>query len=85
MSFKNYSNILPILLNSLKRTHHSCNTSVLLEIGKTNSGSINLCNLVDTKFYSTKPRSEFKQIYYGVLTPQIKAVKVINAYFTQIM
>lgn len=76
MSFKTYSKILPVIFNSFKATHVSLNRPLLIQIGK--SPLISAANLynINLNSYSTKPRTEIKQVYYGPLTPQIKAVKV---------
>lgn len=37
----------------------------------------NLCPNITTRFYSKKVEQEGKLLYYGLLTPQIKACKVI--------
>lgn len=78
MSFKTYSKIFPVIVNSLRETRSPFNHCLRMKIGKSTTSAQNLCNHIDLKCYSTKLRTENKQIYYGVLTPQIKAVKVIK-------
>lgn len=74
MSFKTYSKIFPVIVNSLKGKHVPLNRLPFEHTGT--YPAVNLCNHINSKLYSTKPHTELKQIYYGVLTPQIKAVKV---------
>lgn len=77
MSLKTFSlKILPVIANSLKGKHTKFNQSLFSKFGEYPASAVNLCNHIDSKLYSTKPWSVNKQIYYGVLTPQIKAVKV---------
>lgn len=75
MSFKTYFKIFPVIVNSLK-LKHSINRPLFVNSGKYPTVAVNLCNHIHSKLYSTKPHTELKQVYYGVLTPQIKAVKV---------
>lgn len=76
MSFKTFSKIIPVIANSLKGKHTLANRPLFAQSGKYPTCTVNLCNHIDLKLYSTKPPTDIKQIYYGVLTPQIKAVKV---------
>lgn len=78
MSFKTYSKIFPVIINSVKGKHNPFNRPLFQHSEKFPTAAVNLCNRIDSKLYSTKSHTELKQVYYGVLTPQIKAVKVVN-------
>lgn len=66
MSIKTCFSVIPGIIRHTK----------LLNINQfTNAGGIASVKTSRILNYSTK-RSEYKEIYYGVLTPQIKAVKV---------
>lgn len=81
MSLRTFSKILPVIANSLKGKHTKFNQPLLSKFCEYPASAVNLCNHIDFKLHSTKPRSVNKQIYYGVLTPQIKAVKVRENFF----
>lgn len=83
MSFKTFSKILPVIFSSVKGKNPTFNRSFLVQNQKVPKGVTSLCNHIDFKVYSTKPGTTFKQIYYGVLTPQIKAVKVKSCLFSR--
>ncbi|XP_050517734.1 transmembrane protein 70 homolog, mitochondrial [Diabrotica virgifera virgifera] len=78
MSIKSCIRVIPLLRNAIN-SHNSC-LSRTINFTKSNihRSTFSLYNKLDIRLYSTENKSESKEIYYGSLTPQIKAVKIFS-------
>ncbi|CAG9856041.1 unnamed protein product [Phyllotreta striolata] len=78
MSLNVCRSITPLLKN-LVNSQHNCFIHTSL-FRNSCSRSFYLCNSnkLDVRLYSTDTKNQLKHVYYGVLTPQIKAVKIFS-------
>lgn len=79
MSLKTYIRVVPLVRNFLNCQHTFLTRTPLCQIKNTCRTSFSLFNKFDLRLYSTDTKSKVKvkHIYYGPLTPQIKAIKVM--------
>ncbi|CAG9840303.1 unnamed protein product [Diabrotica balteata] len=78
MSIRSCIRVIPLLRNSIN-SHSSClPRTINFNRSNTHRSIFSLCNKLDIRLYSTENKSESREIYYGSLTPQIKAVKIFS-------
>ncbi|XP_018567654.1 transmembrane protein 70 homolog, mitochondrial [Anoplophora glabripennis] len=85
MSLRKYCKVFPQIINYIKNNNTLWCRPVLFHLNQNYVASCNSHNKVDVRFSSTSTSPKrfeknlnLKQIYYGVLTPQIRAVKIFS-------
>lgn len=79
MSLKKCFKVFPQVVNYVNKNNSLFCRPILIHLNQNNETSFNSYNKIDVRFSATSAKKfekNVKQVYYGVLTPQIRAVKV---------